>query len=324
MERKNTATLIWWETVGWHEGLTVVRGVVLFALISAAGLRASPEDRALAYLAKEVPAWRRENGCFSCHNNGDAARALYLAVRLGRRVDPAALHETTAWLRRPSQWENNRGDPRFSDKELARLQFAAGLAAARDAGAVVAKQALEEAAAAVSLLQQRDGSWRVQGDEAAGSPVTWGASVATAMAREVLHGADAVKYRPSTQRADSWLRRLPLRMTADAAAVLIALPEREDEGVAFLRSAQSSDGGWGPAAHSPAEAFDTALALIGLSRTGTRHDALKTGGRAWLIRNQLESGGWRETTRPSGGASYAQHVSTTAWATIALLLTTPP
>jgi hypothetical protein len=98
---------------------------------------------------------------------------------------------------------------------------------------------------------------------------------------------------------------------------------REDEGVAFLRGAQSSEED-GDLGRSPAEAFDTALALIGLSRTGTRHDALKTRGRAWLIRNQLESGGWRETTRPPGGASYAQHVSTTAWATIALLLTASP
>ncbi len=292
--------------------------------MSAAGLAATPEERALAYLANEVPAWRRENGCFSCHNNGDGARALYLAQRLGRRVDPAALRETNEWLARPSQWENNRGDPRFSDKELARLQFAVALAAAHESRAVTAKPALDEAAAAVFALQQADGSWRVEGDEAAGSPVTWGSSLATAMASQVLQRADASKYHDATQRAEAWLRRLPLRMTVDAAAVLTALPERENEAIEFLRRARTSDGGWGPAAHSPAEAFDTSLALIGLSRTAARHEALKTRGRAWLIRNQLESGGWRETTRPSGGASYAQHVSTTAWATIALLLTAPP
>ncbi|MEX0713581.1 MAG: hypothetical protein WD278_14585 [Pirellulales bacterium] len=36
---------------------------------------------------------------------------------------------------------------------------------------------------------------------------------------------------------------------------------------------------------------------------------------------QLEDGSWPETTRPAGGQSYAQRISTTAWATIALLAT---
>ncbi len=34
----------------------------------------SPEARAVAFLAREVPRWSRENHCYSCHNNGDAAR----------------------------------------------------------------------------------------------------------------------------------------------------------------------------------------------------------------------------------------------------------
>src|SRR4051794_38197216 len=42
---------------------------------------ATPEARAIHYLAREVPAWNREHHCFSCHNNGDAARALYAATR---------------------------------------------------------------------------------------------------------------------------------------------------------------------------------------------------------------------------------------------------
>ena len=26
-------------------------------------------ERAIAWLAEEVPSWKRENGCYSCHNN---------------------------------------------------------------------------------------------------------------------------------------------------------------------------------------------------------------------------------------------------------------
>ena len=52
---------------------------------------ATVEERALEFLSKEVPRWRIENGCYSCHNNGDAARALFTAVRMKIAVDAAAL-----------------------------------------------------------------------------------------------------------------------------------------------------------------------------------------------------------------------------------------
>jgi hypothetical protein len=39
----------------------------------------------------------------------------------------------------------------------------------------------------------------------------------------------------------------------------------------------------------------------------------------YLIDQQQADGSWAETTRPSGGESYAQRISTTAWALLALL-----
>jgi hypothetical protein len=38
-----------------------------------------------------------------------------------------------------------------------------------------------------------------------------------------------------------------------------------------------------------------------------------------LMRRQLADGSWPETTRPAGQASYAQRISTTAWALLALI-----
>src|SRR5712691_11643796 len=83
----------------------------------------SPESRALAYLAREVPRWSAENKCFSCHNNGDAARALYTAARLSYPLPPKALTDTTDWLTQPQSWDHNGGNPAVSDKGLARIQF---------------------------------------------------------------------------------------------------------------------------------------------------------------------------------------------------------
>jgi hypothetical protein len=44
-------------------------------------------------------------------------------------------------------------------------------------------------------------------------------------------------------------------------------------------------------------------------------------GRAFLIATQNLDGSWPETTRPAGAESYAQRLSTTGWATLALLAT---
>ena len=87
-----------------------------------------------------------------------------------------------------------------------------------------------------------------------------------------------------------------------------------------MESIQNSDGGWGPWKHSPSEAFDTAIAMIALQSLSLAPERVKRG-RDFLLRSQLTNGGWPETTRPAGGQSYAQHISTTAWATIALLRT---
>ena len=47
-------------------------------------------------------------------------------------------------------------------------------------------------------------------------------------------------------------------------------------------------------------------------------------GRAYLLATQQEDGSWTETTRPAGATSYAQRISTTGWATLALLATRKP
>jgi hypothetical protein len=73
--------------------------------------------------------------------------------------------------------------------------------------------------------------------------------------------------------------------------------------------------------------FDTSLALWGVGRAfqSTYCDSLDCAaairrGSKYLIDTQLPAGGWPETTRPSGGQSYAQHIATTAWALQTLLI----
>jgi hypothetical protein len=288
-----------------------------------------PQERALAYLSREVPRWRKENACYSCHNNGDAARALYIALRLRRSVPTAALADTTRWLQRPSGWDRNGGEGPFSDKKLARLQFAAALVEAHAAGQAKNARAVEAAARFVVGEQSKDGSWQVVRPGTLGGPTTHGTTLATSLAVATLRQAGTGPYREAIARAETWLRKAPLDSVLDAAAVLLALGKAADPAakvqrqrcLEMLRKGEARTGGWGPYVRSAPEVFDTAVVLLALAQQEQTADvrARRQRGRAYLLRMQEKDGSWIETTRPTGAESYAQRISTTAWATMALL-----
>ena len=305
------------------------------------------EKRAVAYLSQEVPNWPRENNCFSCHNNGDAARALYVAGTMSHAVPSAALEDTTTWLLRPLDWSEAKGDPGFSDLKLARIQFAAALTEAIQTNVVEDREPLVTAAERLLEDQEEDGSWDVDVPGVVGSPATYGDTLGTYMARRTLQTAGEARFSAAIERADAWFLTATSSATVDVAAIALALADRlrsptDPDGstteaavqtkfrqvVEHLLNNQSSDGGWGPYPKSPSEPFDTAITLLALKGAldqqegdrGTIRQRI-TEGRAHLVARQLPAGGWPETTRPSGFQSYAQHISTSGWATLALLKT---
>jgi hypothetical protein len=101
--------------------------------------------------------------------------------------------------------------------------------------------------------------------------------------------------------------------------------------LSILRQGQSDAGGWGPYVSAAPQVFDTALAVLALSaleveprlaRSAYRPEQLKEAiakGKAYIASEQRPDGSWPETTRPAGQESYAQRISTTGWAMIALL-----
>jgi len=268
---------------------------------------------ALRYLGGEVASWPRENRCYSCHNNGDAARTLLRAHRMGLPVDQQNLRGTLDWLANPERWDNQPGDPAFGDRKLARIQFAAALLEAIEAGAIPDRGALEKAAALVAAMQEQEGGFTVDPESSSGSPVTYGPMLATHMARRVLLAGGK---KQEASRAEQWLRNRRAASLVDAAAKLMATG---DPGAAeFVLSRQAPNGSW------LSEAFDTALALLALEQNKEpRAQEAIARGRRYLLDSQLPEGGWRGTTRPAGAASYAQHVSTSGWAALALLATAP-
>jgi hypothetical protein len=293
----------------------------------------TPEERAIAYLAREVPRWSAKNKCYSCHNNGDAARALYMAKRQKLEVPAKALDDTSRWLTRPADWAHNGGEGPFNDKVLSRIQFTASLVDALDTGLVKDRQALEQAAKLVAEDQTKEGYWQIGAEGALGSPATLGNPLATALARRTLHRADPKGHREAIAAADRWLRHVPVKTVLDAAAVVLGLDDAKDADagaqrehcLALIRKGEGKDGSWGPYSTSPPEPFDTAVVILALARLSDPPDVkeMLRRGRAFLVTTQQEHGSWRETTRPAGGESYAQRVSTTGWALQALLTTRP-
>jgi hypothetical protein len=281
------------------------------------------QQRAVDFLAAEVPKWRRENHCYSCHNNGDGARALFAAARRGYAIPRGALDDTTSWLLAPARWDHNPGTPGFNNAKLARIQFAAALAEAF-AGGFASRTPLLQGARLLVPDQDPDGAWKIDTGGAPGAPATYGTALATYMARHTLETADRAEFAAPIAKANRWFASGRPGNILDAAAMLLALPRSNaarQKSLDVVLNARTSDGGWGPQIHAPAEPFDTAVVLLALDAVGdAKHTAgAAARGRAFLAARQQPDGSWPETTRPAGHLSYAEHISTSGWVVYALL-----
>lgn len=309
--------------------MTLLQTLMPFILFL--GLQApAPEQKAVSYMVSEVPRWPKENRCFSCHNNGDGARALYLAYRMKYPVSAGAMEGTSDWLQKPDEWGKS-GETGFGDAKLARIQFAAALVDAVDAGIVRDKSLVARAAALLLPHQEADGSWQVDAHAGPPSAVTYGPALATFMARRTLERAGEPRFNGAIARADRWLLDADATTTVNAAAVVLAFENRKDavstprleEALSVLLTSQNGDGGWGAYSKTPAEPFETAMALLALNtvRDKPEIETRIVRGRAFLVSVQIEDGGWPAARQSTTGETYARHVSTSAWATIALLAT---
>ncbi|HEX7283412.1 MAG TPA: prenyltransferase/squalene oxidase repeat-containing protein [Vicinamibacterales bacterium] len=293
--------------------------------------------RGVGYLTKEVPKWKAQHPCYSCHNNGDAARALLAAGAKGHDIG-TSLDDTLAFLKQPAKWDQNKTADGFDDKQLARVQFASALALAERHGKAASTD-LDQAAKLLIADQQADGSWTLDQSQSIASPATYGTILATWSARTTLIASGMQPDHFTIVAADRWIRGLAPENVIDAAGTVLALELASDvmaenlrrTSLQILRKGQAPDGGWGPYLTAKPQVFDTAIAVLALSlldveprlaRSTYRPDELKEAiakGKAYLVSQQRPDGSWPETTRPADQESYAQRISTAGWAMLALL-----
>lgn len=303
--------------------------------------KADPNAAAIAkgvgYLKVEVPKWKAEHPCYSCHNNGDAARALLVASARGYDIG-TSLDDTLAFLKQPATWDQNKAPSGFDDKTLAKIQFASALAVAERHGKAASTD-LEAAAKLLVAEQQADGSWQLDDSQSIASPATYGTLIATWSARSSLIASGMQPDNFTIVQADRWIRGVTPENVIDAAAMVLALGDAGDvmaenlrrTSLSILRTGQAPIGGWGPYVTTAPQVFDTALAVLALrsleseprlARSAYRPEELKeaiANGRKYIASQQQPDGSWPETTRPANQESYAQRISTTGWAILALL-----
>jgi hypothetical protein len=88
-----------------------------------------PKPKPLPFLPKKFRLGRKTTVVF--HVTTTAVwRALYAATRKGLSLPGNSFAATNNWLSNPAGWKQNKGDPGFSDKRLANIQFASALLAA--------------------------------------------------------------------------------------------------------------------------------------------------------------------------------------------------
>ena len=289
------------------------------------------------YLKVEVPKWKAEHPCYSCHNNGDATRALLVAQSKGYDIG-ASLDDTLAFLKQPSTWDQNKAPSGFDDKTLAKIQFAGALAVAERHGKAASTD-LDAAAKLIVAEQKPDGSWQLDNSQSIGSPATYGTIIATWSARSSLISSGMQPDNFTIVQADRWIRGLTPENVLDASATILSLELSSDvmaenlrrNCLSILRNGQSPAGGWGPYVTAAPQVFDTAAAVLALSsleaeprlaRSAYRIEELKeaiANGKKYIVSQQRPDGSWPETTRPANQESYAQRISTAGWAMLALM-----
>ena len=165
--------------------------------------------RGVAFLRVEVPKWKAEHPCYSCHNNGDATRALIAAA--ARRARHRHFARRHADLPEATRRSGIRTRLRTASTTR-RWRACSSRARSRWPSGTVTPPARILTAAAKLLVadQKADGSWTLDQSQSIASPATYGTIIATASARTTLavvgQGARRLHDRPGRPmdpRADS-------------------------------------------------------------------------------------------------------------------------
>ncbi len=188
-----------------------------------------------------------------------------------------------------------------------------------------------------------DGSWLLDSSDSIGSPATYGTALATVFARRTLQAANQDHSRSASiapavgsPRSPSTTSPTRQQSCSHSPTPLAGAPATGNRRYRFSsrdRGAMAAGGRtrtllprrsirrWRCSRFKRSGGGRTPRNQSSARQCSTRRSR---SGRRYLVKTQLDDGSWNETTRPAGQTSYAQRVSTTAWALLALMETKAP
>jgi hypothetical protein len=258
-------------------------------------------ERAIPQLQPIGPAFNKQKGCISCHNQSLPSIAVKLAGSRGVAVDAGlAQHPSKATL---DNWKTQRGNL-MNGLEAGIGGFIEnttyGLWGLAEEG-VPANSTTDAVICRLLELQKADGSWQefdLRPPLGGISPIKF-----TALA---IRGVDAYaspalkeEARARIARAREYLRKATPEDTQDEAFRLLGLVWSGASAAEVahqsrrVKALQRADGGWGQIPTLSSEAYSTGQAIYALKIAGLANtDSAHRKGIAFLLRTQLEDGTW--------------------------------
>jgi len=297
--------------------------------------------KSLAMIQKSTAEYRRQRSCFSCHHQTLPILTIAAAKTRGYEIDEedlqAQLERTLTHLRRGrDRYLKGRGQGgRVDTAVMGLLALQAGKNKPDDTTAAVVEYLL--------LTDKSLDHWRGTSSR----PPTQASDITrTAVALSALRtfGTKEQQERIAerTMNVKKWLLTVEAKDTEDRVSQLRALTDF-DEKVKLKSLAgqlvkdQQADGGWAQKSDMKSDAYATGAVLVALLKAGevAVRDEVYQRGLRFLLKAQLDDGSWHVQTRSKAFQKYFESgfphgkdqfvsISTSCWATMALILASPP
>lgn len=302
-------------------------------------------ERGLAFLEQDAAKWRQERGCATCHHGTMTVWAQAEARAQGFDVSAQTVADSLQWTKDQFSWRIGKPrDPRPGWNLLSLPAVYLGVMSR--SLPILSRDEVLEVADHLQRHQEADGAWLMPELSGNGPPPTWESRETIALLALLAwepsagdNSAGGESNRAARDRALSWLGDNGTAQQPQALALRLMVENRSGRTIVELQpmldtllALQRPDGGWGPTADAPSDAYTTGQTLWALSELEAAADlpAIEQG-VAYLVTNQAPDGSWPMTPRVHPGADTSRQrfpvpivYFGSAWATIGLVRSVAP
>jgi ankyrin repeat protein len=305
--------------------------------------------RSLPIMQRADEGFSSKSGCVSCHSESLAATAMGMARARGFRVDETSAQKQRKFNLDTLQHQRDLLHQGYGGAgpviDVFDAHILAYMLIGFHAEGYPADLDTDAAVMYIKGRQMPDGSWPYPPADTR-PPLCSDHIGQTALDLRALQlyapKAYKAEYERSVGLASAWLAKVDAKTTEDQLGKLLGLAwaGRDPEAIAKakreLLALQRADGGWADLPSMPSNPYATGKALVALEAAGLAvSDASYGRGTEFLLKNQMADGSWYVRTRALGfqpyfetgfphGVNQSISAAATGWATMALILASPP